>query len=154
MMNEILTALIAAIIFVFLVVYIKGSNVNKLLFTEDIDVQYSIDSLLLFVKDAFNKILKTNLYEMNLTKEEFEKRVHNKNQLRKALKNCTYGDINAKNYVKDFIKDILVKSYNINEDNVNNIICFSNPKKLSYRISLKYFFIHTRKSMATEHWKS
>lgn len=131
MMNEILTALIAAIIFVFLVVYIKGSNVNKLLFTEDIDVQYSIDSLLLFVKDAFNKILKTNLYEMNLTKEEFEKRVHNKNQLRKALKNCTYGDINAKNYVKDFIKDILVKSYNINEDNVNNIICFSNPKKLS-----------------------
>lgn len=52
--------------------YIKGSNVNKLLFTEDIDVQYSIDSLLLFVKDAFNKILKTNLYEMNLTKEEFE----------------------------------------------------------------------------------
>ncbi|NLK68388.1 MAG: Flp pilus assembly complex ATPase component TadA [Clostridiaceae bacterium] len=130
-MNEILTALIAAIIFVFLVVYIKGSNVNKLLFTEDIDVQYSIDSLLLFVKDAFNKILKTNLYEMNLTKEEFEKRVHNKNQLRKALKNCTYGDINAKNYVKDFIKDILVKSYNINEDNVNNIICFSNPKKLS-----------------------
>ena len=72
MMNEILTALIAAIIFVFLVVYIKGSNVNKLLFTEDIDVQYSIDSLLLFVKDAFNKILKTNLYEMNLTKEEFE----------------------------------------------------------------------------------
>ena len=131
MMNEILTALIAAIIFAFLVVYIKGSNVNKLLFTEDIDVQYSIDSLLLFVKDAFNKILKTNLYEMNLTKEEFEKRVHNKNQLRKALKNCTYGDINAKNYVKDFIKDILVKSYNINEDNVNNIICFSNPKKLS-----------------------
>ena len=86
MMNEILTALIAAIIFVFLVVYIKGSNVNKLLFTEDIDVQYSIDSLLLFVKDAFNKILKTNLYEMNLTKEEFEKRVHNKNQLRKALR--------------------------------------------------------------------
>lgn len=129
-MNEILIALIIVSLFILVVIYIKGSKVNINISIEE-DNRYSIDSILLFIKEAFNKILKTNLYEMNITKEEFEKRIHNKSQLRKALKHCTYGDINSKNYVKDFIKDFLVKSYSINEENINNIICFSNPKKLS-----------------------
>ena len=129
-MNEILIALIIVSLFILIVIYIKGSKVNINISIEE-DNRYSIDSILLFIKEAFNKILKTNLYEMNITKEEFEKRIHNKSQLRKALKHCTYGDINSKNYVKDFIKDFLVKSYSINEENIDNIICFSNPKKLS-----------------------
>ncbi|WP_207655786.1 ATPase, T2SS/T4P/T4SS family [Vallitalea okinawensis] len=92
---------------------------------------YNMEVILEQVKEAFNDILKTNLYEMNLRKEEFDKRLRNKNQLRKALKTCTYGDINAKNYIKDFIKDILLKKFQINEFNVDQIIPFNNPKQLS-----------------------
>ena len=66
-----------------------------------------------------------------MPKRSFEKRVHNKNQLRKALKTCTYGDVNAKSYIRDFIKDILVKSYSIDETNIDQIIHFGNPKELT-----------------------
>ncbi|RCX13007.1 pilus assembly protein CpaF [Anaerobacterium chartisolvens] len=92
---------------------------------------FSVEFLVQKVKDTFNNILKTNLYEMNLSKEEFAKRIQNKSQLRLALKNCTYGDINAKNYIKDFIRDILVKNYKIDEVNITKIINFDNPKELS-----------------------
>lgn len=129
-MNGILIGLILIALFSFVILYINDSKIKKEVDSIEED-RYSIESILLFIKEAFNEILKTNLYELNITKEEFEKRVHNKNQLRKALKNCTYGDINAKNYIKDFIKDILVKSYNIDDNNINNIISFNNPKKLT-----------------------
>ncbi|WP_066497522.1 ATPase, T2SS/T4P/T4SS family [Abyssisolibacter fermentans] len=93
--------------------------------------KYNINVLTEYIKDTFNDILKTNLYEMNISKDEFNKRMQNRNQLRKALKSCTYGDLNAKNYVKAFIKDILVKSYNIDESNINKVINFNSPRELS-----------------------
>lgn len=145
-MNEILIALIITALFIFIILYyfrstakIKNKAEN---YEED---RYSIESILSYIKGAFNEILKTNLYEMNITKEEFEKRMNNKNKLRKALKNCTYGDINAKNYVKDFIKDILVKSYNIDESNVNNIISFDNPKRLTVQDKFEILLYHYKK---------
>lgn len=145
-MNEILIALIIIALITFIILYFKdtGKTKKKVMIYED--DRYSIQSILSFIKEAFNEILKTNLYELNITKEEFEKRVHNKNQLRKALKNCTYGDINAKNYVKDFIKDILVKSYNIDENNINNIISFNNPKKLTIQDKFEILLYHLKKT--------
>ncbi|WDV46952.1 ATPase, T2SS/T4P/T4SS family [Clostridiaceae bacterium M8S5] len=92
--------------------------------------KYSLNTMTKFIKEVFNDILRTNFYDMNMTKEEFNKRIQNRNQLRKALKNCTFGDLNAKNYVKAFIKDILIKSYQINETNINKIINFDNYKEL------------------------
>lgn len=90
-----------------------------------------LDDLLLFVKNKFNDMLKVNLYEMNLSKEAFEKRLHNKNQLRKSLKNCTYGDLNAKNYIKQYIRDLLLNHYPITEDSIDGFISFRRPGKLS-----------------------
>jgi len=93
--------------------------------------KYSFDILVEYIKNHFNDILKTNLYEMNLSRDEFAKRMQNKSQLRKSLKNCTYGDINAKNYIKDFIRDILLKFYRIDENNINKVMNFDNPRELS-----------------------
>lgn len=144
-MNEFLIAIITAALSAFIVWYFKGTGKVKTKTASFEEDRYSIESILSFIKEAFNEILKTNLYELNITKEEFEKRVHNKNQLRKALKNCTYGDINAKNYVKDFIKDILVKSYNIDENNVNCIISFNNPRKLTIQDKFEILLYHYKK---------
>ncbi|MCX7920455.1 MAG: CpaF/VirB11 family protein [Clostridia bacterium] len=111
--------------------YLKSGSKYRHLNYESDDDKYSIDVLVDRVKDSFNNILKTNLYEMNLSQEEFAKRMKNKSELRKALKSCTYGDINAKNYIKDFIRDILLKTFQIDESNINKIINFDNPKELS-----------------------
>ena len=120
----IITGTIGGIIYYF--------KINKTTFIKyDIDEdKYEIDTIVKYIKNTFNDLLKVNLYSMNVSREEFEKKMHNRNQLRNALKTCTYGDVNAKNYVKNFIRDILLKSYGINEDNINKIINFSSIKSL------------------------
>lgn len=108
-------------------------RVNKAKYLDyDVDEdKYELDTILEFVKDTFNNLLKTNLYSMNITREEFEKRVQNKNEMRRALKTCIYGDVNAKNYVKNYIRDILLKTYKIDEDNIDKILNFESVKELS-----------------------
>ena len=143
-MNEILIALIIVISIIFIILYIRHNH-SAMRYVQPDEDRFNIGTILNFIKDAFNEILKTNLYEMNITREEFEKRIHNKNQLRKALKTCTYGDINSKNYIKDFIKDILVKSYEIDESNINKIINFENPKELTVQDKFEILLYHYKK---------
>lgn len=113
------------------VFYYFKVNKSKYLDYDVSEDKYQLNNILEFIKDTFNDLLKTNLYSMNITREEFEKRVQNKNELRKALKTCIYGDVNAKNYVKNFIRDILLKTYKIDETNIDKIMSFDNPKELS-----------------------
>lgn len=129
MLNILLMALILWLGFFYGKRYLEKAKATKLKSYTSSDM--TLASLEDSVKDMFNEILKTNLYELNLSKDEFEKRLHNKNQLRKALKTCTYGDVNAKNYVKDFIKDYLIKRMNVNQENINSLIPFNSPKQLS-----------------------
>lgn len=93
--------------------------------------RFQIKSLVDFVQESFNDILKLNLQTMNISRDEYEKRMQSKNQLRIALKNCIFGDINAKNFVKSYIRDILLKSYKIDEDNIDKVIHFNSPVDLS-----------------------
>jgi pilus assembly protein CpaF len=125
-----LIILIVLVVLGVVLYYIKSNKSRYVEFEEDED-RYRIDRVLDYVKSIINDFLKTNLYEMNMTREEFEKRLQNKNELRKALKTCIYGDVNAKMYVKSYIRDILLKSYKIDETNIDNVIPFDNPNELS-----------------------
>ena len=51
--------------------------------------------------------------------------------MKKALKGCTYGDINDKKYVKELILDILEKEYGIDETNISRAIPFDMPSLLT-----------------------
>ncbi|WP_010250310.1 P-loop NTPase family protein [Acetivibrio cellulolyticus] len=113
------------------IIYYFKANKSKYLDYDIDEDKYQLDTILEYIKNTFNDILKTNLYSMNITREEFEKRVQNKNELRKALKTCIYGDINAKNYVKNYIRDILLKTYKIDESNIDKIMNFNSAKELS-----------------------
>lgn len=125
LMMLVLAGIITGIYFYF------NTNKKEYVYYSMEDDKYRIDTLVEYVKNAFNDMIKTNLYAMNISREEFEKRVQNKNQIRKALKTCIYGDINAKNYVKDCIRDILLKLYKLDENNIDRIINFSRPGELT-----------------------
>ena len=45
-----------------------------------------------------------------------------KYELKKALKGCTYGDVNDKKYVKELIFDLLSKEYGVTEVNISKAI--------------------------------
>ena len=51
--------------------------------------------------------------------------------LKKALKGCTYGDVNDKKYVKELIYDILLKEYGVSEINISTAIPFDIPSLLT-----------------------
>ena len=61
---------------------------------------YNLDKMTEFVKRRLDEITKVNLYDIGLSEEELKRRKNKKYELKKALKGCTYGDVNDKKYVK------------------------------------------------------
>ena len=72
---------------------------------------YTIDKMMSFVKKRLDEITKVNLYDIGLSEAELERRKNKKYELKKALKGCTYGDVNDKKYVKTLIYDLLLQEY-------------------------------------------
>ncbi|CDB31659.1 aAA ATPase [Clostridium sp. CAG:575] len=95
------------------------------------DKTYTLDLMEEFVKRRLDEITKVNLYDIGLSEEELKRRKNKKYELKKALKGCTYGDVNDKKYVKELIFDLLSKEYNVNEFNISKAIPFEVPSLLT-----------------------
>ena len=95
------------------------------------DKTYTIEKMIEFVKKRLDEITKINLYDIGLSEEELKRRKNKKYELKKALKGCTYGDINDKKYVKELIFDILEKEYGVTEINISKAIPFDIPSLLT-----------------------
>ena len=92
---------------------------------------YTIEQMTQFIKGRLDEITRTNLYDIGLSEEEMRRRKNKKYELKKALKGCTYGDVNDKKYVKELIFDLLHREYGVNQVNITNAIDFDNPDKLT-----------------------
>ena len=92
---------------------------------------YNIDKMTAFVKRRLDEITKVNLYDIGLSEAELERRKNKKYELKKALKGCTYGDVNDKKYVKTLIYDLLLQEYGVNEINISKAIPFDLPSLLT-----------------------
>ena len=95
------------------------------------DKTYTIDMMTEFVKKRLDEITKINLYDIGLSEEELKRRKNKKYELKKALKGCTYGDVNDKKYVKELIFDLLEKEYGVSETNISKAIQFDIPSLLT-----------------------
>ena len=92
---------------------------------------YNIDKMTAFIKRRLDEITKVNLYDIGLSEAELERRKNKKYELKKALKGCTYGDVNDKKYVKTLIYDLLLQEYGVNEINISKAIPFDLPSLLT-----------------------
>ena len=95
------------------------------------DKTYTLDVMKAFIKRRLDEITKVNLYDIGLSEEELKRRKNKKYELKKALKGCTYGDVNDKKYVKELIYDLLAQEYGVNETNVSKAIPFDVPSLLT-----------------------
>ena len=95
------------------------------------DKTYTIDKMKEFVKKRLDEITKINLYDIGLSEEELKRRKAKKYELKRALKGCTYGDVNDKKYVKELIYDLLSKEYGVTEVNISKAIPFDIPSLLT-----------------------
>ena len=95
------------------------------------DKTYTLEKMRDFVKKRLDEITKVNLYDIGLSEEELKRRKNKKYELKKALKGCTYGDVNDKKYVKELIYDLLAKEYGVDETNISKAIPFDIPSLLT-----------------------
>ena len=95
------------------------------------DKTYTLDVMKAFIKKRLDEITKVNLYDIGLSEEELKRRKNKKYELKKALKGCTYGDVNDKKYVKELIYDLLSQEYGVDETNISKAIPFDIPSLLT-----------------------
>ena len=131
--SNIMLSLIVLIAAVFLVLnFIKKKKNEEVEDKIEVDEKtYTLDKMTEFVKKRLDEITKINLYDIGLSEEELKRRKNKKYELKKALKGCTYGDINDKKYVKELIYDLLYKEYGVTETNVSKAIPFDIPSLLT-----------------------
>ena len=121
--------IIAGYLFYYFLKSKKNAEVEKVVDVDD--KTYTIDKMIEFVKKRLDEITKINLYDIGLSEEELKRRKNKKYELKKALKGCTYGDVNDKKYVKELIFDILSKEYGVDETNISKAISFDVPSLLT-----------------------
>ena len=131
--TNILLTFVVLIIAGILIKYFIDKNKNAPT-EEAIDVDdktYTIEKMTEFIKNRLNEITKINLYDVGLSEEELKRRKAKKYELKKALKGCTYGDVNDKKYIKELIYDLLYKEYGVTEINISRAIPFDIPSLLT-----------------------
>ena len=130
--NIILIFIIIVIAVVVVRQYINMKQKAEVVQEIDVDDQtYTLEKMIEYVKRRLDEITKINLYDIGLSEEELIRRKNKKYELKKALKGCTYGDVNDKKYVKELIYDLLAKEYGVNEINVSKAIPFDIPSILT-----------------------
>ncbi len=132
LMNILIILLIFAVAgFVVVRILVAKKNEEVVDEVEQDDKTYTIALMTEFVKRRLDEITKINLYDIGLSEEELKRRKNKKYELKKALKGCTYGDVNDKKYVKELIYDLLSKEYGTDETNISKAIPFDIPSLLT-----------------------
>ena len=130
--NILLIILIIGIAIGIIYYHINSQKKAEVVSEIDVDDQtYTLGKMIEFVKRRLDEITKINLYDIGLSEEELKRRKSKKYELKKALKGCTYGDVNDKKYVKELIYDLLAKEYGVTEMNISKAISFDVPSMLT-----------------------
>ncbi|GGA04918.1 hypothetical protein GCM10008018_58500 [Paenibacillus marchantiophytorum] len=129
MVNVLLTVLIAVLILIglgYMLIRKRGlkSNIDEHLI-------YDIEEIKNFIAKNLQDYMSASLYKGNPSKEEYNRRKSRRNDLRKALRSCMYGNIASKKYVKLYMKNTLISKYQLNEENINKVIPFDRPQRLT-----------------------
>ena len=132
LINIVLIIAIVAIAIILIMKHVKSKQTAEVQQEVNVDEQtYTLEKMIEFVKKRLDEITKINLYDIGLSEEELKRRKNKKYELKKALKGCTYGDVNDKKYVKELIYDLLSKEYGVDEINISQSIPFDVPSMLT-----------------------
>ncbi|MEC0178639.1 ATPase, T2SS/T4P/T4SS family [Paenibacillus favisporus] len=103
-------------------------------------VEFTIEAMTSFVKQTLHELTHSQLTDLGLHEEEYKRRLNQRSELRKALKNCISGDVHEKQYVKQFMADLLIKSYGVTEGNIDQAIPFADPRLLNVQDQFEIIF--------------
>lgn len=100
--------------------------------TQDADADHlNIESITEFATEVTNDHINTDLLDLGLSLEEYERRKEDLAGLKTSLNKCSDGSLEDKLYVKEFLHDILFRNYGITEKNINKILPFHDEDLLT-----------------------
>ena len=86
--------------------------------------EFSLDFLTENLKMLFNEIVNQNLSELYISRKALEKRKELKERLNQAIRSCAEGHLGEREYLKDYIKDLIQSKLKINEETIDFVIPF------------------------------
>ena len=93
--NVMLMFVVAVIVFMTIAHMLKKNKEELVEEAVEVDDKtYTLGKMVEYVKKRLDEITKINLYDIGLSEEELKRRKNKKYELKKALKGCTYGDVN------------------------------------------------------------
>lgn len=93
-----------------------------------------------YVKQALHELSHSQLADAGLHEEEYKRKINQRAEMRRALKDCISGSLSDKHYVKKLITDVLIHSYGLTERNINEAIPFDRLDELSIQDQFDIIF--------------
>ena len=117
-----------------------------------VDVMPDLEGMVRRVGEHVNRILRENLYEMNLDAARLKRLTRQKKELRENLSRCGVGDDLAKAYVLEFLQESLLKLFHLNEQTIDEVFYFrdtgqKNPEYLFDRLLYLYKKKHRQEAL-------
>lgn len=78
--------------------------------------------------------------DAGLHEEEYRRRIHQRAELRRALKDCANGSSGDKRFVKNLMAELLIHGYGLNEKIVDTVMPFSRPELFSIQDQFEIIF--------------
>ncbi|KQY91023.1 pilus assembly protein CpaF [Paenibacillus sp. Root52] len=129
-MNLLIISLITVVIAVGLFLYLRRNPYTGNV-AQDADADHlNMESITEFATEVTNDHVNTNLLDLGLSLEEYERRKADLAILKTSLNNCNSGSLEDKLYVKEFLHDILSRNYGITEKNINQVLPFDDEELL------------------------
>ena len=91
----------------------------------------SVNQLIGMVDEQMRQLLKSNLQELHLAKQQIQTLQRQKQELKQMLYRCGIGDLAAKTYVKQTIREILTEKLQISEQEMEEILPIHHLQRMS-----------------------
>lgn len=105
----------------------------------------SIPYLIELMKEQFYNILRSDTSRWKLSKSEVLKWEKSKQSLRQAIKNCSYGDEQARCLIQEYMKEFLENQLDMKEELLNQILPFEKPLRMKERTKFLILLYLTEK---------
>lgn len=105
----------------------------------------SIPYLIELMKEQFYNILRSDTSRWKLSKSEIVKWEKSKQSLRQAIKNCSYGDEQARYLIQEYMKEFLENELDRKEELLDQILPFEKPLRMKERTKFLILLYLTEK---------
>lgn len=106
----------------------------------------SLEDMVRRTGEHVNRILRENLYEMNLNEVQLNRLARQKKELRENLSRCGVGDESAKAYMLEFLQESVLKLFSLTEQNIDEVFYFRERGQKNVEILFdRLLFIYKKK---------